>query len=157
MTAHQFEGSWQPHPEKRGIEHERYEERCTACGLTIVDPTDAYPVDHCPAVKALSPEWLELMGHPKECTPKPKKRPYTPPKLQVLGPHEVIRKLLDAFDRRGGVSEQANGVPRSHEHEREHGARKAEAPEFGDLAVTGEPIGERTGNGDEHGNESDHG
>ena len=68
--AHEFEGSWQPHPEKRGIEHERYEVTCTGCGLTIINPTDAYPVDHCPAVEALTPEWLELMSYPKECVPR---------------------------------------------------------------------------------------
>lgn len=89
---HHFEGSWQP-GEKRGDENERYEERCTACGLTIIDPSDVVDGN---GVIALTPEWLELFGHPKECT-----------------------------DRRSGVSEQANGVPRSDEHEREHRARKA--------------------------------
>jgi hypothetical protein len=69
---HQFDGSWQPHPEKRGDEHERYEVTCSACDLTIPDPTDAYPVEHCPAVKALTREWLALMGYPEECAPKAK-------------------------------------------------------------------------------------
>lgn len=62
---HQFDGSWQPHPEKRGDEHERYEVTCSMCGLTIVDPTDIYPVDHCPATEALTPEWLALIGLPE--------------------------------------------------------------------------------------------
>jgi hypothetical protein len=67
--AHQFEGSWQPHPERGGIEHERYEVTCSGCGLTIINPTDAYPVDHFPAVEALTPEWMDLMSYPKECAP----------------------------------------------------------------------------------------
>jgi hypothetical protein len=70
QQAHQFEEGWQPHPEKRGDEHERYEATCSECGLTIIDPNDVYPVDHCPAVKALTPEWLRLMDYPETCTPK---------------------------------------------------------------------------------------
>jgi len=68
--AHQFDGSWQPHPEKRGIENERYEVTCSVCGLTIVDPTDAHPIDHCRPVNALTPEWLAMMGYPVACAPK---------------------------------------------------------------------------------------
>lgn len=148
--AHQFEESWQPHPEKRGDENERYEATCSVCGLTIVDPTDVYPIDHCPAVKALSKEWLTMMGHPAECVPKQEqKRPYAPPTLRVLDPNEVIRKLLKA-------SEQANGVPSGGEHQHEKGARKAQASELRDLAVAREPIDQRTGDGEEHGNESSH-
>jgi len=73
--AHQFEGSWQPHPEKRGIEHERYEVTCSGCGLTIINPTDAYPIDHFPAVEALTPEWMDLMSYPKECQPSERPDP----------------------------------------------------------------------------------
>lgn len=79
-----------------------------------------------------------------------KKRPYTAPRLRVLDPHEVIRKLLKA-------SEQANGVPGGGEHQGEEGAREAKAAELGDLAVGGEPIDERASDSEEHGNESDHG
>lgn len=69
--AHEFEGNWQPHPEKRGIEHERYEVTCSGCGLTIINPTDAHVIDGFPPVEALTSEWLGMMGHPKECAPRP--------------------------------------------------------------------------------------
>lgn len=173
--AHRFEGSWQP-GERRGIEYERYEETCSACGLTIIDPTDAHVIDGFPSVEALTPEWLEMMGHPKECTPKQveqPKRPYEPPTLRKLDPHDVIRKLHGALEKeqptrptiaetsglRGprACSEQANGMAGNGEHQDEQGACKAQASELGDLAVIREPIDKRTGNGDEHRDESGHG
>jgi hypothetical protein len=70
MTAHQFERGWQPHPEKRGDEHDRFEATCLGCDLTIIDPSDAHVIDHCPPVEALTPEWLEMMGYPVECSRK---------------------------------------------------------------------------------------
>lgn len=141
---HQFESSWQPHPEKRGDEQDRIEATCTVCGLTIINPTDAHVIDYFPPVEALTREWLGMMGYPDECAGPPKK-PYAPPTLRKLDPEEVMRKLAA----RG--SEEANRVPGGGEHEREEGAREREAPELGDLAVTREPVDECTNNGDEHG------
>lgn len=42
-------------------------------------------------------------------------------------------------------------MPGGGEHQSEQGAREAQAPELGDLAVAREPIDQRASDGDEHG------
>jgi hypothetical protein len=90
--AHQFDGSWQPHPdpERRGVEHERYEVTCSGCGLTIVNPMDAHVIDHCPPVKALSEEWLTIMGHPVVCAPRQEEA--RPPVVEANGSNRAAER-----------------------------------------------------------------
>jgi len=57
----------------------------------------------------------------------------------------------------GAKSEQANGVAGGAEHERENGAREQQAPELGDLGVARKGVDQGAGDGDEHGDQSDHG
>lgn len=57
----------------------------------------------------------------------------------------------------GVVSEKPDAVAGSGEHAREQGAREAETAKLGDFAVGGKPVDQSASNGEEHGNQSDHG
>lgn len=93
-TAHHFETSWQPHPDperRRDVAHDQYEAHCPRCDLTIVNPSDAHVIDHCPPVEALTPEWLGLMGYPDGCSWIPDHGRFT-----IFLPHPGEREEIEA-------------------------------------------------------------